>query len=130
VLRPIVLVAVAVLAGACGGSEDEAPSPSEQRTRLEISVWRAGTDGPVRVATVECPVLGDTSMGDTCDQLDALEDPFAPLPEGAVCTQIYGGPQVAEVRGTYRGETVNARFNRTNGCEIERWDRIAFLFPT
>jgi hypothetical protein len=123
VLRPIVLVAVAVLASACGGSEDEAPS--EPQTRLEVSVWRAGTDGPVRVATVECP-----APGDTCDRLDALEDPFAPVPDGAICTLIYGGPQVAEVRGTYRGETVNARFNRTNGCEIQRWDRVAFLFPT
>ena len=65
-----------------------------------------------------------------CDQLDALKDPFKPVPEGAICTLIYGGPQVAEVRGTYRGETVNARFNRTNGCEMQRWDRVAFLFPT
>ena len=122
-LRVILLVALAALACACGGSADE--EPSEPETRLEISVWRAGTDGPVRVTTVECP-----APGDTCDQLDALDDPFAPVPEGAICTLIYGGPQVAEVRGTYRGETVDARFNRTNGCEIQRWDRVAFLFPT
>jgi hypothetical protein len=28
----------------------------------------------------------------------------------------------------YRDESVNARFDRTNGCEIARWDKHAFLF--
>jgi hypothetical protein len=122
-LRVVVLVAVAALACGCTQSADD--EPSEPRTQLEISVWRAGTDGPVRLTTVECP-----APNDTCDQLSALKDPFAPVPEGVACTQIYGGPQVAEVRGTFEGEAVDTRFNRTNGCEIERWDRVAFLFPT
>jgi hypothetical protein len=39
------------------------------------------------------------------------------------------GPAVAEVEGLYRGETVDAKFTRTDGCEIGRWDRLAFLFP-
>ena len=38
-------------------------------------------------------------------------------------------PAIAEVEGLYRGETVDARFTRMNGCEIARWDRHAFLFP-
>lgn len=122
--RLILLLAVAAVAVGCGESS-ESDEPSEPETRLEISVWRAGSDGPVRVTTVECP-----APTKTCDRLSELEDPFAPVPGGAVCTQIYGGPQVAEVRGTFEGEAVNARFNRTNGCEIQRWDRIAFLFPT
>jgi hypothetical protein len=41
---------------------------------------------------------------------------------------IYGGPQTARVRGTYRGRKVEAVFNRKNGCEIARWKRVAFLF--
>jgi hypothetical protein len=36
---------------------------------------------------------------------------------------------MAEVEGLYRGETVDAKFTRTDGCEIARWDRHAFLFP-
>jgi hypothetical protein len=58
-----------------------------------------------------------------------LADPFAPTPDDAVCTQVYGGPAVAEVEGLYRGETVDTRFTRIDGCEIGRWDRHAFLFP-
>ena len=121
----ILALAVAAAASGCGGGEDGDPSAAKPETKLEISVWRAGTDGPVRTVTVECPA--DTAA---CARLDELEDPFAPLPDGIVCTEIYGGPQVAEVRGTFRGRPVQARFNRTNGCEIDRWDRVAFLFPT
>jgi hypothetical protein len=36
---------------------------------------------------------------------------------------------VAVVEGLYRGETVDARFTRRDGCEIARWDKHAFLFP-
>jgi hypothetical protein len=46
------------------------------------------------------------------------------------CTEIYGGPQVARVRGYCRGAQVRATFNRTNGCQIARWNRVAFLFRT
>jgi hypothetical protein len=48
---------------------------------------------------------------------------LAPVPEKIACTSIYGGPAVARVTGTLRGEGVDARFNLTNGCEIARWKR-------
>jgi hypothetical protein len=45
-----------------------------------------------------------------------------------MCSMIYGGPQQALVAGTLNGQSVRARFKRTNGCEIARWNRLAFLF--
>jgi hypothetical protein len=45
-----------------------------------------------------------------------------------VCTQIYGGPQEALVTGTVRGDRVWVRFSRRDGCEIDRWNRLAPLF--
>ena len=59
--------------------------------------------------------------------LPELKDPFAPVPSDAMCTEIYGGPQTATVTGTLRGEPVNARFSRTDGCQIARWDKHAAL---
>jgi hypothetical protein len=56
------------------------------------------------------------------------ESPFLPLSPTTVCTQIYGGPQEALVRGTFRRRRVSIRFARRNGCEIARWTRVAFLF--
>jgi hypothetical protein len=52
---------------------------------------------------------------------------FAPTPPGKACTEIYGGPQQATVTGTLAGRPVWARFRRRDGCEIARWDRVAFL---
>jgi hypothetical protein len=46
-----------------------------------------------------------------------------------VCSEIYGGPQEALVTGTLRGNRVFARFSRTDGCQLERWSRVSFLFP-
>ena len=45
------------------------------------------------------------------------------MPPETACTEIYGGPAVARVRGELLGERVDARFELTNGCEIKRWDR-------
>jgi hypothetical protein len=56
------------------------------------------------------------------------EDIFFPKPgPPRLCTQQYGGPQVAVVTGTFHGRTVNARFQRTDGCEIARWKAMAAL---
>ena len=46
----------------------------------------------------------------------------------AVCTEQDGGDQLASVQGVYRDEGISTRFDRTDGCEITRWDLHAFLF--
>jgi hypothetical protein len=48
---------------------------------------------------------------------------LAPVPDDMACGEIYGGPAVATVEGTLRGEPVKARFRLTDACEIERWRR-------
>jgi hypothetical protein len=128
----VVLLAAAAVAGGCagmgtGGSETMTAAP---RTDLEISVWAQGTDGPVRTWTLRCPPAGrQTAAERACSRLDALgEDAFKPVPHGVACAQIFGGPEVAEVRGTFRGRRIMARFSREDACRIERWDRHAFLF--
>ncbi|MFH9858628.1 SSI family serine proteinase inhibitor [Streptomyces sp. NPDC017202] len=56
-------------------------------------------------------------------------DPFAPVPEGSVCTMRYGGPATAHVTGRWAGRPVDTTFERGNGCQIERWDRFVPLLP-
>ncbi|WP_255769955.1 serine protease inhibitor [Pseudarthrobacter sulfonivorans] len=56
------------------------------------------------------------------------EDIFFPKPgPPRLCTQQYGGPQVAEVTGTFHGRPVRAVFRRTDGCEIARWNSLSTL---
>jgi hypothetical protein len=81
--------------------------------------------------TLRCGPPGGTlpQPAAACRRLQAFsEDPFAPVPADAMCSQLYGGPETARVKGVYRGKKVNAVFNRRNGCEIARWKRLSFLF--
>ena len=66
---------------------------------------------------------------EACRKLGQIHDPFAPVPEGTACTQIYGGPEIADVSGTFNGKPVDTQFSRGNGCELERWKKVDFLFP-
>ncbi len=69
-------------------------------------------------ASVTC----ESGDADPCGAL-ALTD-FEPVPADIPCTEIYGGPDVATIEGTVAGKPVSARFTRSNGCEIERFDRV------
>jgi hypothetical protein len=100
-------------------------------TALRI-VYRADADAKPHVYTLRCdPARGTVAHpGDACRRLAALgRAAFRPVPTGMMCTQIYGGPQVAVVAGTVGGSQVWATFRRRDGCEIARWNRLAFLFP-
>jgi subtilisin inhibitor-like len=98
---------------------------------LTITVWPEGSTGPSHMWTLRCGPVGGTlpARADACDRLSGLSRPFAPVPAGTVCAQIYGGPQVAFVRGTFRGKRVWTFFRRRDSCEIARWKRVKFLFP-
>jgi hypothetical protein len=101
-------------------------------TSLHVTVSPKGADHtPKRSYTLTCAPLGGTlpHRAAACRQLARLKAPFAPTPKNTACTEIYGGPQEALVTGRLRGTLVRARFSRRDGCEIERWNRVAFLFP-
>jgi hypothetical protein len=89
---------------------------------LTITVWPNGQGGTSHARVVRCP------GSPVCARLAQVDNPFKPVPSDMACTQIYGGPDVALVRGTYMGRKIWVRFRRTDGCQISRWDRVAFLF--
>jgi hypothetical protein len=99
-------------------------------TALSIA-FSPGDGGAAKHWTLRCgPASGTLPQpARACRRLAALTNPFAPVPDDAVCTQVYGGPQTARVTGSFRGRPVRARFARGNGCEIARWRRVGFLFP-
>jgi hypothetical protein len=91
---------------------------------LTIVVWPNGLGEPSHSRTLHCVNARSSAF---CARLAELGDPFAPTPPGTACTEIYGGPGVARVKGTFRGRPVWATFRRRDGCEIARWTRIGFL---
>jgi Subtilisin inhibitor-like len=132
------LLAAAVLAlGAAFGcsssaASDSSPAAQQATANLRIAVWPEGKGRAAQAQrwTLRCGPAGGTlpARARACRRLLALQQPFGPVRRGAVCTQIYGGPQVAEVRGSLRGAPVATTFTRTDGCQIERWNRVRFLF--
>lgn len=104
-------------------------------TSLRISVWEDGaTNGiPDSVRTLRCnPPRGTLARpARACTKL-AASGPrlFAETPRSAVCTQLYGGPQVARIVGTFAGKRISTSVSRKNGCEIARWQRLSpWLLP-
>lgn len=142
---PAAPVAVALLAAlaACGGAGSDAggsvtPSTSPgtntggttPATDLQIVV----DDGAGRTTTwqLTCDPAGGThpDADRACRVLEtAGATSLPPVPAGAMCTEIFGGPQTAHITGTWRGRAVDARLSRTNGCEIARWTGLAGLLP-
>ena len=122
-MRVVVTIALTlVLTGAAFGSDSG--------TTLRIAV-RANPTAPARITTLRCNPAGGTvpDPAAACRRLLAAGRAiFAPTPPGTACTMIYGGPQEAVVTGTLRGAKIWARFRRRDGCEIARWNRVAFLF--
>jgi hypothetical protein len=124
----LVLVALALVAGGCGEDDEEAaaPSPSGSLAELTVTVDKDGTgDSKARTTKVRCDAAGDSAV---CGALSAVKpDAFEPTPGDVACTQQYGGPETATVKGSLNGEPVDARFTRTDGCEISRWQQVQRL---
>ncbi|MFG3662481.1 SSI family serine proteinase inhibitor [Streptomyces sp. NPDC047706] len=99
---------------------------------VTVSGVSSGADGTFEV---RCHPNGG-SHPDADGACQALEretrwgqDVFAPVPRDSMCTMQYGGPGTAHVTGTWAGRPVDATFDRSNGCEIARWDRLVPLLP-
>jgi hypothetical protein len=99
-------------------------------TALSI-VLSPGDGGAAKHWTLRCEPAGGSLpvAAAACRKLAGLGKWYAPVPDGIACSDIYGGPQTARVTGTYRGRRLWVTFRRSNGCEINRWARVAVLFP-
>lgn len=135
----------ALFAVSCGSSEVVDPVEADPTSTvgslgaglypvamLDITVTHPETDD----VSYSISCLGDTATitgGATVDGEQACgalseQDVRIRLIDGApvdqVCTEIYGGPDVATIDGTLDGEPVSTTVDRSNGCGIDDWDRL------
>ncbi|MFG2138873.1 SSI family serine proteinase inhibitor [Streptomyces sp. NPDC048650] len=109
--------------------------PAHHSDRLTVTVSHSGSPKSDGTFQLRCHPTGGNhhDAKKACAKLDERtrwgRDPFAPVPQGAKCTMIYGGPVTAHITGTWAGRPVDAQFRRSNGCEIERWRRFEPLLP-
>ncbi|MEU5881104.1 SSI family serine proteinase inhibitor [Spirillospora sp. NPDC047279] len=104
-------------------------SPSASKDALTVQV-KASEQAAAKDWTLNCePVGGDhPDAAKACAALTKAQDPFKAPPADQMCTKIYGGPQVATVKGTWQGKPVDAKFTRGDGCEMSRWQKLSPLF--
>jgi hypothetical protein len=127
-------VAFAVAAAALSACAAGSAGTSANGTSLTVTYWPNGANQDDRTSwTLRCnPARGTLGRPRiACARLASGGlRLFAPIRDDVACTQIYGGPDVARVVGTVRGKRVHAQLNRTDGCQISRWDRLApWLIP-
>jgi Subtilisin inhibitor-like len=132
----LLLVAISALA-ACGGDDADvvagpAASPTAEtspKTSLTLAV-DLGDGMAAQEWTLTCDPPGGTHPQPelACAALEDVDpDVFAPVGPDQACTQIYGGPETATVRGLWNGMELDASFARNDGCEIARWDAVVEL---
>lgn len=108
----------------------------QTQDKLDLTVTDPAVQKTAGVYELTCGPAGGTHprAQEACDRLAELaeggRDPFAPVPEGQMCTQIYGGAATARITGTWHGRSVDASFNRSNGCEIARWQGLEPVLPS
>lgn len=107
-----------------------APSGDPGAVQADLTISVDDGAGTKSTYTLTCgPAGGDVADPETaCEALaEAGDDAFAPVPDDVACTEQFGGPETATVTGTVDGEPVQAEFDRTNGCEISRWETVETL---
>ena len=125
----VLAFAVAALCACAAGSA----GTSANGTALTITYWDDGARQDDRVRwSLRCNpprgTLGRPALA--CRKLAAGGVKLFARVGSDLCTQIYGGPQVARVVGAVKGVRVWATFTRTDGCQISRWDRLSpWLLP-
>lgn len=126
VTRTFAALLAAVLLAGCGADSRAAAPGASASTSVRVTLDGDGDGGGgARTVGLSCPSARRASA---CRRLRALpRSAFRPVEPGAICTQIYAGPQTGAIRGTVRGRRVNARYKRTDGCEEARWRRVAAI---
>lgn len=124
----LVLAGVLLALGVAGAlslltAGDEPADPGTSGSRLaDLEVVLDPGTGEPRRAQLACASAGDS---EACGELDALDPAvLEPTAAGRTCTEQFGGPETVRITGVLRGERVDATVDRTDGCEISRYDQV------
>jgi hypothetical protein len=116
-------------AGGTAGAGDAAGGISRPENDLVIDLDPGDGSGPYSW-TLVCAGVAEGTHPDAeaaCTHLQGLDEPFAPIPPDAACTEQYGGPETAHVTGVWGGRTVDLQLARNNGCTISQWESLGPL---
>ena len=123
-----IVAASLIIGGVLIFAAPEEPKPNKPAvkakpptTDLTVKVRLTGPEGLIVVQKTKCP----GKQTERCQRLQQLSVADLEIKDGAVCSQQYGGPSIAAVTGTLKGQAVNKTLTVKDGCEIELWNRWA-----
>ncbi|TLQ44960.1 SSI family serine proteinase inhibitor [Streptomyces marianii] len=120
--------------------QQEPADRSAPGDRLTVTTSETGNPQADGTYQLRCGAAGGPAGGShpeaeaACERLAEFatdqQDPFGPVGADTMCTMQHGGPATARITGTWHGHDVDATFDRTNGCEIRRWETLEPVLPT
>jgi hypothetical protein len=121
------LLLAASLAGCGSDAGTQAAGPTGKLANVLVTVDDDGARGAgqPRELKLECAKPTDSQACGVAAGVSAAD--VRETGGDTACTEIYGGPEEASIKGQIRGQTIDATFKRTNGCEISRWERVKSL---
>jgi hypothetical protein len=128
-MRRLALVGLLAAALAGCGSDERTPAAGGDGNlaTLVVTVDDDGARGAAkrRELRLNCAKPTDSKACGAAAGVSAAD--VQDTPGDMACTQLYGGPEEASIKGSIRGQPVDATFKRTDGCEISRWERVKAL---
>ena len=123
-MRFLAIAAATLALTGCGSDEPTPSSPgNSDLADLTVTVDRDGKGTePPKTLNLTCKAPTDSDACGATAGISAAD--LAPTPSDKACTQVFGGPETATIKGSIRGDDVDASFSRRDGCEIERWARV------
>jgi hypothetical protein len=130
-LGSVLLVALALGCGEPDDGQDDVAADPDGEAYLTVDVRvRPDPDAEEQALRYVCDAdgssLSDDDADEACQALLTEEEWLREgFPSDLVCTQEYGGPEVAELEGTLDGESFTRELDRTDGCRIDMWERLS-----
>jgi hypothetical protein len=121
------LLVAASLAGCGSDVGTQGAGSTGTLAKLVVTVDADGARGEQqpRELKLDCAAPTDSQACGAAAGVSAAD--LQKTPGDTACTQIFGGPEEATIKGEIRGDPVDASFKRSDGCEITRWDRVKAL---
>jgi hypothetical protein len=134
-----VLVLLLVAASAAGLQTGALAHDVGAAARANVALRFTVTDGTGHHSTarLSCRGVARTARGylrnrpvAACRTARRLATFLASRPSpDQMCSQQYGGPQTARIRGTIGHHAIDKRLSRRDGCAIYDWDHAGVLLP-